>query len=494
MRVVLPEGVDGPLHAERLKWRGMTLDHFDGAKWTRKLGGHLASSRPLRENQALVHRPHDIPDVNRLKRFEFHLNPTGTNTLFTPQGTAMLDLSQSGDYTASRNPVDETWTLNRVILDVPIYYEALADISRGSLRDRGIPEISPTMETGYLALPDGQERVKELAEQWTQGAADPDSIAEAITSHLDREYVYSLTAREEEGSMTLSEFLFRKKAGHCEYFATALAVMLRTRGVPARLVAGYLPGEWNSSQHYFLVRQSDAHAWVEAFDPEKGWIVFDPSPEPLGGMRIPSGLWAKLLQFADAFNLLWDQNVISFENSDQVRILQRAVRALRRLWNAVERMISGRPVLPEESVTAARETAVNMAGIARWLVAAGLFAIVLYRVLSRREKRHRIIKRKASPLSRNSLQAVREFLRLIEYCEKRTRNKEEGETYLEFSKEVEESRPRIFAGLTEAAFLYYGIRFSQVRIRVPETQVPGTFARSRDRLREISQEIRSRKG
>jgi hypothetical protein len=200
------------------------------------------------------------------------------------------------------------------------------------------------------------------------------------------------------------------------------------------------------------------------------------------------------MQFVDAFNLLWDRNVISFENSDQVRILQKWVRALRHLWNAVERMISGRRVLPEESVTAARETATNMAGIARWLVAAGLLAIVLFRVLSRREKRHRIIKRKASPLSRNSLQAAREFLRLIEYCEKRARNKKPGETYLEFSQNIEDSRPETFAGLTEAAFLYYGIRFGQVRTQVPGTsEVPGTFAQSRDRLHEISQEIRSRK-
>ena len=81
------------------------------------------------------------------------------------------------------------------------------------------------------------------------------------------------------GPDPVADFLFNVKAGHCEYFATAMAVMLRTRGVVARVVNGFLPGEYNEAAGAYTVRQSDAHSWVEVYFPEtRSWVTFDPTP------------------------------------------------------------------------------------------------------------------------------------------------------------------------------------------------------------------------
>src|SRR5213079_3163916 len=93
------------------------------------------------------------------------------------------------------------------------------------------------------------------------------------------------------GRDPLADFLFNVKVGHCEYFATAMAVMLRTRGIGSRVVNGFLPGEYNQAAGAFTVRQSDAHSWVEVYFPQAdSWITFDPTPPAGRTARERSGL------------------------------------------------------------------------------------------------------------------------------------------------------------------------------------------------------------
>jgi hypothetical protein len=120
------------------------------------------------------------------------------------------------------------------------------------------------------------------------------------------------------GPDPLADFLLNVRAGHCEYFATAMAVMLRTQGISTRIVNGFLPGEFNEAAGAFTVRQSDAHSWVEVYFPEtRSWVAFDPTP--VGGRTVPvrGGLAATLSKYAEAFELIWFQYVIGYDKQEQ---------------------------------------------------------------------------------------------------------------------------------------------------------------------------------
>ena len=120
------------------------------------------------------------------------------------------------------------------------------------------------------------------------------------------------------GPDPLADFLFNVRAGHCEYFSSAMAVMLRTRGIAARVVNGFLSGEYNDAAGAYTVRQSDAHSWVEVYFPETdSWVTFDPTPA--AGRTEPerTGLAAYLGKYTEAFELLWFQYVVGYDKQEQ---------------------------------------------------------------------------------------------------------------------------------------------------------------------------------
>ncbi len=136
----------------------------------------------------------------------------------------------------------------------------------------------------YLQVPpEIKERLKALAQRLRQPS--PLATALAIKAYLTSHYTYSLEPGKPKGDPVLY-FLFHHKRGHCEYFASAMTLLLRTAGIPARVVSGYLGGEWITRGHYYLVRQSEAHLWVEAWIKNR-WQRFDPTPAipPRKGLR-----------------------------------------------------------------------------------------------------------------------------------------------------------------------------------------------------------------
>ena len=120
------------------------------------------------------------------------------------------------------------------------------------------------------------------------------------------------------GPDPLADFLFHVKQGHCEYFATAMAVMLRTQGIASRVVNGFLPGEYNEAANAFTVRQSDAHSWVEVYFPQTGsWVTFDPTPPAGRTSRERNGLTGYLSKYSEAFELMWFQYVVGYDKQEQ---------------------------------------------------------------------------------------------------------------------------------------------------------------------------------
>ena len=141
--------------------------------------------------------------------------------------------------------------------------------------------------------------------------------ARAVEQYLQHNFGYSLEMKA-SGPDPLADFLLNVRSGHCEYFATAMAVMLRTEGIATRIVNGFLPGEFNEAAGAFTVRQSDAHSWVEVYFPEtRSWVAFDPTPVGGRTVAVRSGLAATLGKYAEAFELIWFQYVVGYDKQEQ---------------------------------------------------------------------------------------------------------------------------------------------------------------------------------
>lgn len=137
----------------------------------------------------------------------------------------------------------------------------------------------PESFANYLQLPDDlPQRVRALAREITTGATNDYDRVRAIEEHLRENYLYSLRSPvPPEDQDSVDHFLFDTNVGFCEQFASATAVMLRTLGVPTRVVVGHTPGTRNPFTGYYEVKESDAHAWVEVWFPGLGWYDFDPT-------------------------------------------------------------------------------------------------------------------------------------------------------------------------------------------------------------------------
>jgi hypothetical protein len=132
------------------------------------------------------------------------------------------------------------------------------------------------------------------------GATTPYDKATAIQNFLRENYSYTLSPNSApQGMDPLYFFLFRSKSGYCEYFATAMGDMLRSLGIPTRLVNGYGPGAYDSTVNNFIVRGEDAHTWVETYFPAYGWIPFEPTPDIAGYLPIPRGSLGQSLCLRD---------------------------------------------------------------------------------------------------------------------------------------------------------------------------------------------------
>ncbi len=175
----------------------------------------------------------------------------------------------------------------------------------------------------FLQLPDRLDpRIQALADSLTAGLDNDYDKAVAIQRYLGTfRYTLELPATSREA--TLPWFLFERKAGHCEYFSTAMVVLLRAAGVESRNVNGFLGGEWSQFGNYLAVTQNQAHSWVEVWFPGYGWVTFDPTPAGAGGgEHLESWFWPGRILF-DAIQHRWNKWVLDYSAQSQVGILER---------------------------------------------------------------------------------------------------------------------------------------------------------------------------
>lgn len=325
-----------------------------------------------------------------------------------------------------------------------------------------------TLGQVYTQLPESPngQRIAALAEEIIQnsGARSDSEIARAFETYLQRNFRYATENLNFRGGDPTELFLLQYKRGHCEYFASAMALLLRYAGVPSRVVNGYYTDRWNNMGEYFQVEKADAHSWVEANIKELGWVAFDPSP-PANIIREPStkGLHYKLRIFTDAVKMKWRLYVIDYDIDDQVNLIGGLSRSAPTVFGPFGNLISrGTSSLGGERT--ARELAGRtILGIALIITAVviGGSSIAISRWTVKRRARLRTTKA--------ALQRRRIFLyeRIVKILEKRILVRKASQTPLEFARRVALLRPELsgFATLTRQ---YYQFRYDDRQMTVDE--------------------------
>lgn len=321
MRVRLEENGE-VLNNSYFRWRGVALDNFENQTW-RKSKINFAETFVKTEREFFLIDA--AKDSNQLVAQTVYLEPIDTPILFAISRPVAIQ----GNFQQINKDTEGSLTTSRSGFE-RVIYKIFSDVSVPDEAElRKDKSQYPASAQRYFQTPKNlDERIPVLTEQVIKNsnAQNRYEQAEAIEKYLQTEFGYTLEMKA-GGSDPLADFLFNVREGHCEYFASAMAIMLRTQGIATRVVNGFQRGEYNETADVFVVRQKDAHSWVEVYFPqEKVWIPFDPTPS--AGQFSPNattGITEQINKYIEALETFWIQYVVSYDNQEQ-RSLFRSIR------------------------------------------------------------------------------------------------------------------------------------------------------------------------
>jgi hypothetical protein len=306
----------------------------------------------------------------------------------------------------------------------------------------------------FLQLPSVSPGIAQLVNAVTRKAQTVHEKVVAVERHLLTNYRYSLDVETAPTGQPLEDFLFVRKTGYCEHYATAMVVMLRTAGIPARLVTGFLTGEWNTFGRYYIVRQQDAHAWVEVFFPDSGWITFDPTPAIA---REESGLAKRIGNVIDSLRLSWDRFVIHYSFRHQMVAVQEVEQ---RGGNLRRRLVDVAGALGIWTREGAGGTFFGVT-VAAASLAIGIAAIMLLR---------RGGAGTATRLRSGDARVIAIYERMLGELTRRGMTKPPSWTPGEFSRNVAQRRSDLARYVGPLTELYYRTRFGRQAVLTPDLE------------------------
>lgn len=296
-----------PISGE-LRFKAATYDRYVGTSWLRSPPAPPLERQPGMRYQIAPGSPQRWATI--------WLQPLRSRSVPVPVETRVLEPASPS------LQMDEGGAVSFPILPLEVRQY------RVGLGDEPYSAAVPSKVEGALDIAYVSGRMSELAAE-AMGSGTPLERARRLESHLMTRYSYTLDFVGRDTSNPIEDFLFRYRSGHCELFASSMVLLLRSQGIPARLVTGFLGGEFNPFEGYTMVRNENAHAWVEGYIPGLGWQIFDPTPaagRPASGRE---GGLQFLQQAWDYLEFRWDRYVLSFNLYDQLRI----VSGLRSLWH-----------------------------------------------------------------------------------------------------------------------------------------------------------------
>ncbi len=306
-----PEGIAAL--ADRLALlRGVVLERLEESKWIPGDTPRGTWSMVSAGNWADQEAP-----------FEISLEPSNTTILALPYGDHLKFQSPRGTEITSGKGATIRWAYaqpGRQHLNV---FGLNGRVNPGIKEPQArfwVRESQPFGPRRAALLYTGMDGpvARRFADRAVPGEVPPRELAERLAGQL-RGFTYTLENPSGGAANPIADFLENSRAGHCEYFATSLTLMLRSRGVYARVVNGYRLGPWSNEGGYFLVTQNEAHSWVEYYDPEaRFWRVADPTPPAPPNAALTQGFMGAVQRWVDAVRFKWDRHVVRFSGEDQV--------------------------------------------------------------------------------------------------------------------------------------------------------------------------------
>src|SRR3984957_1502247 len=298
-----------------LKWRGAALSEFNGRAWFNRQGpGQILQpdrAKLMRLDDESPHR------AGRYISYAVYLSDLAQDALFfagSPQYLridSMVVRRPYGNYSAqfSEARTVSYQVYSRLDSQAPAANPALVEPLPADARE------------AYLQLPLLDPRIRELTRNIVGAEASPATQAILLQRYLRNNFGYTLELPKVEPDDPLAFFLFHRKKGHCEYFASSMAVMLRVLAIPSRVITGFQSGVYNPISGSQLIRSSDAHSWVEAWLPDRGWTTFDPTPPDAEIAGISA--WTRLSFYADAIDVFWQDWVLNYNLDRQLQLASR---------------------------------------------------------------------------------------------------------------------------------------------------------------------------
>jgi transglutaminase-like putative cysteine protease len=426
------------------RWRGAVLDSFDGRRWS----AASASMTRWRASEG----PVILADDTQRRRpgaritYEVRLEPAASGALYFPGVAEVL------------------WTNSRTVTGTAAGIYRLEPSPQGRLRYGAVSYLGAPMsgdapQAADLALPPLDPRIGALARRIAGGIEDVNGRAQAVTRYLLDKYSYTADQPEADSADPLARFLFDSRKGHCEYFASALAVMLRSLGIPARLATGFVGGTLNPVSGWYVFRGADAHSWVEVWLPERGWATFDPTPTTRS--LTSQSLLARLMFQMDAADMFWQDWVVDYDLERQVSLaarVQDSGRSMGGRWLDKSRQAwlnkwSGAKGLASEW------------GVAVAVTAAGLVLLTLaapagWRLIDATRRLRRAKRGNAAPTDAALL-----YERMLRILRRQGHSKSPAMTALEFSQSLPSSTVAAIVARFTAAYhdLRYGGRVEAAR-------------------------------
>jgi hypothetical protein len=317
-------------------WRGISFDKYDGVGWANT----LTRKRSVSPNQDWEFKVARLTteDPSEILSQKIYLEPIGSSVLFGLPSVLQFGLAQ-------KDKNVPTWVKTRrgltyheggtfrlpLIPRTGFQYEVESwpgqydpKFLRAQSSGDGLPEHQ---RVAYVQLPSIDPRIRALTEVVTREATTDYDRAIAVERHLKENYTYTTDLPDPGAEPPIEAFLFTNKRGHCEFYATAMVVMLRSIGIRARMANGFLGGTWNEFDDFFAVRNRDAHSWVEVHLAEAWWVRFDPTP-PAADSESALSLWDRAYSLYDSLKFKWLKYVIEYDLETQLEILRNASNAL----------------------------------------------------------------------------------------------------------------------------------------------------------------------
>lgn len=324
--IVMRIKTDRPISIPELRMRGIAYDLFRDNIWKRSRMFNRFYKPFYSDNISLV-RNADAESEDAVVQ-SVSLSSTGSDALFSlyyPVSIGSLSCGFRGILNDNSMSLFTPW---------PYYYLINYEVTSIAKEDAFYRELSFLEKAHYLDTEGLDRKIKELALSVAGNSVGFYYKAKRVEKYLEENMKYSRSVLSAGVNKDpLYNFIFITKKGHCEYFATALTLMCRAAGIPARYVNGFYGGEWNTYGSYYIVRQENAHSWTEIFVPERGWMYLDATPS-LVDSKSAISFFASIGLFVDSLKMSWGKYVVGYDLNMQAKAAKKmnlnALQALRK--------------------------------------------------------------------------------------------------------------------------------------------------------------------